>query len=279
MWQNPHWQGQFFSQDCQTSEALQQYSSVFNSVEGNTSFYALPRAELVNRWMQQTPSQFTFAFKFPRQVTHELQLKHADKPTSDFLKRLQPLGDRLGPMMIQLPTSFSPRDLPVLESFIRTLSIEFSYSVEVRHQAFFEPSAHRQLAKLLTKYRIDTVIFDSRGLFSSYAVDNHTLEAKRKKPNLPVTYHATANNPIIRFIGHEDLQANNVFFKECADAIVYWLRKGKTPYLFPHLADNSRAYLFAEYLHQQLQAKLPNLEDLASWPADRESASGQIGLF
>ncbi|NRB42380.1 MAG: DUF72 domain-containing protein [Pseudomonadales bacterium] len=280
LWSHKAWRGNFIPAATGSSDALGQYASVFNSVEGNTSFYAMPSVANIDLWQQQSPGGFRFVFKFPRLISHDAQLKHSQNQCTAFLKRIQPLKAKLGPLMLQLPASFGPESLNDLEVFIRQLSMEYQYAVEVRHGAFFSGGdAQQDLTALLAKYRIDKVVFDSRGLFSSTSQDAATLEAKQKKPSLPLDLQVTGNNPIIRFIAHENLQANNLIFDALADQIIAWGRQGKTPYLFAHLADNSQVHLLAKHLHQRLQLKAPSIKDLPTWPVERECESGQIGLF
>ncbi|MGI9295431.1 MAG: DUF72 domain-containing protein, partial [Pseudomonadales bacterium] len=96
MWGNKHWVGRFFSADARVDQFLRQYSSVFNAVEGNTTFYGLPALDTVRQWREEAADDFRFCFKFPRRITHNLKLRHAEKETSQFLQRMVHLGDKLG---------------------------------------------------------------------------------------------------------------------------------------------------------------------------------------
>ena len=74
MWANASWKGNLFPADAKSDEYLYYYSRVFNTVEGNTSFYADPSPEQVQKWQEQTPDNFRFTFKFPQRFTHHQQL-------------------------------------------------------------------------------------------------------------------------------------------------------------------------------------------------------------
>ena len=66
-WQHPGWNGRLPAGE----SPLERYSRVFNSVEGNTSFYATPSRKQCEQWRAQVPEDFRFLFKFPRQITHD----------------------------------------------------------------------------------------------------------------------------------------------------------------------------------------------------------------
>mgnify|MGYP000045947601 CR=1 FL=1 len=76
-WAFPGWKGRYFHDG---STLLHDYASVFNTVEGNTTFYAVPSATTVDRWAEQAPPEFRFAFKAPRAVTHERRLRPGAHP-------------------------------------------------------------------------------------------------------------------------------------------------------------------------------------------------------
>ncbi len=115
MWGLKDWLGTLYRRRSQPRTFLEQYAGVFNTVEGNTTFYSLPSPESVERWRQATPEGFRFCFKFPRRITHEKGLRGAGPETAELLRRLEPLGERLGTFMLQLPPAFGPERTPLLE--------------------------------------------------------------------------------------------------------------------------------------------------------------------
>ena len=96
------------------------------------TFYAAPSPATVEKWKQETDDGFRFCFKLPKTITHDAMLVDVVPETEQFLERLLPLLDRLGPIMIQLPPNFGARELPQLEAFLETLPREFRYAVELR---------------------------------------------------------------------------------------------------------------------------------------------------
>lgn len=280
MWSLPEWQGRFFSEQAGSADYLKQYASVFNTVEGNTTFYAIPSEASVLAWKSAVPKDFRFSFKMPKAITHDLKLQRCDETLAAFFERMQPLRANMGPLMIQLPPSFDGTALPLLAQFIKKLPAMFNYAVEVRHPDFFHAGEHQQaLEQLLQKFRMERVVFDSRGLFASHDNRATTLEAKRKKPELPLVDVTAIKQPVVRFVGHPDLAENSAYFEVWLDRIQQWLVAGKEPYLMIHMADNRYAPDLAVQLYKQLQQRLPQLPDLPLWPSQRESDTGQIRLF
>ncbi|MBU0656595.1 MAG: DUF72 domain-containing protein [Gammaproteobacteria bacterium] len=263
IWANAHWKGTLFSADAKPAEFLAQYAKVFNAVEGSTTFYAVPSAEMVLRWVAATPESFRFSFKFPRSITHQHHLIHTAKETQEFLQRMEPLGQRLNGMMVQLPASFSPGEMPMLESFLRSLPADYRYAVEVRHPAFFTHTESRATYNaLLEKLGVDRIIFESRPVHAAPPNDDATREAQARKPRLPVQLDATAERPVLRYIGHPVLAANHEWLDRWVAQTARWLQEGKRPRIFLHTPNNDLAPQLAQMFHQQLQELLPDLPDL-----------------
>ena len=121
IWGNKEWVGELFASDVVQKDFLRQYASVFNTVEGNTTFYGLPSEKAAMRWVADTPPGFRFALKFPRAISHDKRLRNAELETAAFVDVLAVLQDRVGPSFLQLPPSYGPRDLPVLDRYLDAL--------------------------------------------------------------------------------------------------------------------------------------------------------------
>ncbi|WP_245536579.1 DUF72 domain-containing protein [Thiothrix nivea] len=263
LWANAQWKGSLFSADAKPAEFLSQYARVFNVVEGNTTFYSVPSVEMVLRWVNATPESFRFSFKFPRTITHQHHLIHAGKETQEFLQRLEPLGQRLDGLMVQLPASFSPSEMPMLESFLRSLPADYRYAVEVRHPAFFtQVEARAAYNALLERLGVDRVIFESRPVHAAPPLDVATRETQARKPRLPVQLDATAEQPVLRYIGHPVLAKNHAWLDRWVAQAARWLEEGKRPRIFLHTPDNYLAPQLARMFHAQLQQRVHGLADL-----------------
>jgi uncharacterized protein YecE (DUF72 family) len=82
---------------------LERYAARFNAVEVNSTFYRLPRVATAERWARSVPGHFRFSLKLPKRITHEDQLRAAARPLRAFNEVARAFGDRLGPILVQLP--------------------------------------------------------------------------------------------------------------------------------------------------------------------------------
>lgn len=278
MWTHPQWGGRHVSAEATKRSALAAYASMCTAVEGNTTFYATPKVETVERWADDAPDGFHFCFKLPREITHVRRLVEADEPIADFLERLAPLGKHLGPVQIQLPASWAPDELPRLAALLPRLSLSESlrWAVEVRHPDFFAGGPHeRPLNDLLAQHGVDRITLDSRALFAGPASTPEEVDAWQKKPRLPVRPVATSQTPIVRLIGQNATEANWPFWERWVERVAGWISEGRTPYVFTHTPDNADAPLLARELHARV-AK--HLGDLAPLPVPPPPIT-QVGLF
>jgi uncharacterized protein YecE (DUF72 family) len=285
IWGNRRWAGTLYTRTARPADFLRQYAAVFNTVEGNTTFYSVPSADMVARWVAETPDGFRFSFKFPRSITHDGQLVDADAEVGAFLERLAPLGDRLGPFMIQLPPGFGPNALPVLEAFLGHLPADLAYAVEVRHPGFFDGGpAEVALDTLLEARGVDRVIFDTRPLRAADPADPDVRIAQQRKPNLPVRVVATGPRPILRYIAHADISANEPWLAEWVGVVAGWIAAGRTPYVFVHAPDDFWAPQIARRFHTLL-AERAAVGEMPPWPGETEGEGAppvearQLGLF
>lgn len=262
-WSHPKWGRQGIS-------GLEEYARFFNCVEGNTTLYALPKAELVMRWKAQTHDDFRFCFKFPATISHEAKLRHCDDLVSEFFQRMSPLETRIGQYWLQLPATFSPQDLPALWAFLDMLPTNFTYGVEVRHPQFFDKSdAEQQFNRGLMARGINRVVLDSRPVHAAVPHSEAVIHAQRKKPKVPVHAIVTAKHPMVRFIGSDNMVQNKAFFAAWLKKLPVWATT-TTPYLFLHTPDIAQALELVETLWSDLQGVLP---DIGSAPALPQQSS------
>ncbi|CAM3452413.1 DUF72 domain-containing protein [Parendozoicomonas haliclonae] len=267
-WSTPQWRGQLFSNDDEGRRTLHQYSSVFHCVEGNTTFYALPKPETVSKWAEEAGKGFEFCFKLPRDVTHTGTLDPHHEELKIFFERLAPLEPYFGPFMLQLPANMGADSLYELETFLDCLPHQYSYSLEVRHPVFFEKGeAERQLNRMLAAREINRTCMDTRALFSVPPSNEAIIDAQKKKPHLPVHAVATADRPMIRFIGCMEVETNTEYWQPWLEKISQWLQEGRRPIVFIHTPDNLEAPLQAKAFYEQLQQHC-SLPDLPPFPGE-----------
>ncbi|MDU2544367.1 MAG: DUF72 domain-containing protein [Klebsiella sp.] len=221
--------------------SLEEYARHFNCVEGNTTLYALPKPEIVARWYEQTHDDFRFCFKFPATISHQAALRHCDELSSEFFTRLAPLASRIGQYWLQLPATFGPRDLPALWHFLE------------------------QLNRGLHERNVNRVILDSRPVHSAAATSPAMIDAQKKKPKVPVHAVMTARQPMVRFIGGDDMAHNRELFRVWLQTLPKWHQSG-TPWLFLHTPDIAYAPTLVDTLWSDLRTALPAAGNAPSIP-------------
>ncbi|WP_051071380.1 DUF72 domain-containing protein [Ilumatobacter coccineus] len=280
MWAHQPWVGTYLSPGNKGRE-LAEYSRRCNAVEGNTTFYAEPNERTVARWTEQAHPDFSFVFKLPRTITHEHRLRATDTLVASFLDRIEPLGDRIGPVHIQLPPSLGPDSIATLDAFCRSLSRHVAWVVELRHAGFFAGGAQRAVDELLARHHIGRVVLDTRPLYAAPPRSEASLDERTSKPKLPVLVDHVGRSPVIRVIGQDDPTGTLDGLRTWVPQIVAWLDAGREPYLFVHQPENLDSPRLAREIHAEVAALRP---DLAPLPeplpiAPRSEIVGQDSLF
>lgn len=266
-WSHPAWPGQLLQRELKTTEHLSDYAKVFNSVEGNTSFYGVPDSHSLLRWNEHTPDTFRFTLKFPSAISHQGRLADNLPAAQRFIEHLTPLQHKIGMLMLQLPARWGPEQLDGLATFIAGLPNHLTYGIEVRHPAFFaKGDAERALNRLLMATKVNRIIMDSRAIFSCPPTTPALAEGQQKKPKVPVHIISTGNAPMIRFIGHPEPEYNEPFWQPWIPRITAWLNEGKSVYVFVHTADNQQAPQLAKTMAAALHHPLPSFPGLAPTP-------------
>ena len=139
------WKGSFYPEDLPDSDMLRFYASRLPAVEINNTFYRMPRAAQLESWAEQVPDGFSFSLKASQQITHRKRLKDAGEAVSYFLAVATTLGDRLGPVLFQLPPNLK-KDLPRLQEFLALLPPASRAAFEFRHASWFDAEVFAALA-------------------------------------------------------------------------------------------------------------------------------------
>lgn len=254
MWGHSDWKNVFFNRHVSNNTQLNQYASYYTTVEGNTTFYALPSADKVQQWLDQTPKGFKFCFKIPQTISHQLGLTAGIDDTWQFIELLQPMlaQQKIAQIMLQLPPQFSGRQLSELDYFLTTFSEVIPLAVEVRHLDYFaKGESERDLNRLLMAHNVNRVMMDTRPVHSEKPINAAIIDAQRKKPKVPVHVLATGQQPIIRYVGKMNLEQNKDFIRSWLKPIKQWLGEGKQVILFIHTADNANIHKLTRlWLHE-----------------------------
>lgn len=278
-WKIAGWRGGIFPESARPDDFLNLYSQLFNTVEGNSTFYGLPKLETTKRWAGEVESGFKFCFKVPRDVSHGPGLMRNMDLLQAFWKLLEVVADRavLGSTFLQLHASFGPERLPELTLFCEQWPNAFPLAIEVRHPSFFKGGDdEKRLNTFISERGHDRVIFDSRALFHASPDDEVEAKSQGRKPNLPVRWITCGKRPMLRFVGRNQIEKVDPWLKEAAHVVAGWISEGLHPYVFMHTPDDVFAPLLCEKFHAMLRRELP---DIPEFDVMRISGDSQMELF
>jgi uncharacterized protein YecE (DUF72 family) len=179
-WHYEHWKGPFYPEDLSKQAFLDYYAEHFHTVEINNSFYQLPSEKALIRWRDSVPPGFIFAVKASRYITHMKKLKDPEEAVSIFLERISILGEKLGPILFQLPPkwNFNPQRL---EAFLKGLPPGYTYTFEFRDSSWFDPRAYDALGK----HGATFCIYDFAGRLSPKKVTSGLIYIRLHGPSGP----------------------------------------------------------------------------------------------
>ncbi len=163
VWNDPGFKGKIYPADCDTKDFLFHYSRNFNSIEVNSTFYAIPSEKLVQKWDEVTPGDFKFCLKFPKGISHSPNLGNNREMISKFLDTMEILGQKAAFLWLQLPPHFDFRQLENLHKFIRCYQRSIPLAVELRHPEWFQKDNLKHICDILAKYNTTFIITDTPG--------------------------------------------------------------------------------------------------------------------
>jgi uncharacterized protein YecE (DUF72 family) len=143
-WVYPHWRGRFYPTDLKPSDWLVFYAHHFDTVEVNNSFYRLPSHNTFAHWAMQTPSDFRFAVKASRFITHMKKLRDVGDALRRFFASVDGLGEKLAIVLWQLPPNLKA-DAERLDEFLRQLPRHCAHAVEFRHPSWWQDGKVRRV--------------------------------------------------------------------------------------------------------------------------------------
>jgi uncharacterized protein YecE (DUF72 family) len=209
-WHYAHWKGSFYPEGLSPGEYFPFYARQFHTAEINNTFYRMPSAETVRAWREMAPPGFVFSVKASRYITHMKKLKDPSEPVRAFLGTMKPLGDRLGPVLFQLPPRFRV-NAERLRAFLRALPKGGRYAFEFRDHTWF----HDEVCEALEKRGAALCIYDLEGTVSPAKV--------------------TADFVYVRLHGPDGAYAGKYgarALRGWADAIQSWAGEGRDVYCY-----------------------------------------------
>ncbi|MFJ8084388.1 DUF72 domain-containing protein [Streptomyces sp. NPDC096205] len=143
-WQYKDWRGLLYPADVPVRRWLEEYTAHFATVEINNAFYRLPSRETFEAWHDRVPPDFVVAVKASRYLTHIKRLKEPAEPVDRLLTHAAGLGDRLGPVLLQLPPTLKA-DPALLDACLACFPASVRVAVEPRHDSWWTPEVREIL--------------------------------------------------------------------------------------------------------------------------------------
>lgn len=282
VWSFKGWVGNFYPKGTKSNQFLLEYAKRLNTIEGNTTFYAMPAIKTIANWIEQTPETFKFCAKIPKAISHNGKLYDYIERAIEFTNVMKPLASRLGPFFLQLPPRYSPSLITDLANFLQAFPKDVRLAVEVRHLDWFEDEHRIVLNQLLTENKMARVVIDTRPIRNMAGDESikgsayeSLLEARERKPDVPVFEELTTDFTFLRYIGHPEMSQNQVWVEEWVSRISDQLSAGKEAYVFCHTPDN---YL-APYLCKEIHQKVASRVKINSLPWNESDSLMQGNLF
>ena len=135
-WQYGSWRGVLYPRGMKQTDWLPHFAERFQVVEVNNSFYRLPEPSVFRRWREHSPDDFIFVLKLSRYLSHIKRLRDPQEPVERFLRHAEPLGDKMGPLLLQLPPNLEAEPARLAETlalFPRGVRV----AVEFRHASWY----------------------------------------------------------------------------------------------------------------------------------------------
>ena len=228
------WVGRYYPPDIKPGEMLAHYLRDFDTVELNNTFYQLPKEEAFDTWRKSTPSDFLFAVKGSRFITHMIKLKDPERGLVNFMPRAERLRGKLGPILWQLPPGWKV-NLERLEEFLQLLPKEHRYTFELRNETWMND----QVYELLAKYNAAFCIYELAGYQSPIELTADWTYIRLHGPT-PFKYQGS----------YSDAQ-----LEMWAERIRGWKRKMKAVYVYFDNDDSAYAVYNAMTLRRMLGQK------------------------
>ncbi len=157
------WEGSFYPLGMRSKDFLRHYASQFKTVEIDSTFYGTPSPSTVTSWNEKTPPDFVFAAKIPQVITHDKELVDSDSEFKEFVKTMDILGPKLGPMVFQFPSfdrwKFPKQEsfLAVLTPFLEKLPTDHKFVIEIRNKTWLDA----RFADVLREHNVALALTDT----------------------------------------------------------------------------------------------------------------------
>lgn len=222
-----------------TKDELAYYSTQFNSIELNATFYNSPGKEQVETWRDKTPEGFKFFPKIPQSISHFSRLLNSTEKTLAFCDSIVLFEDKLGTAFLQLKEDFKPKDIDRLAAYVRDFPQGVPLAVEVRHEQWFsDPEAQKDLYAVFRECGICNIVVDTAG--------------RRDMLHM----HLTTPTAFVRYVGANH-KSDYSRLDEWVSKVKEWKDAGlQSLYFFIHQNVEEASPLLAAYFIEKLNKAL-----------------------
>lgn len=223
-----------------TKDELTYYSSQFNSIELNATYYKLYPEEQFQKWYDKTPDDFKFYPKIPQEISHHHQLHHNCYPiVENYVNNVFALQEKLGSVFLQMNENFAPNEFHYLEDFITTWPKEIPLAAELRHTDWFNnPQISEKLYHCYSEKNISNIITDTAG--------------RRDLLHMSLT----SPKVFIRFVGANH-PSDYQRLDDWINRIEHWIKQGlQSIAFFVHQNKEKESVLLSAYFIKKLNERL-----------------------
>jgi uncharacterized protein YecE (DUF72 family) len=201
----------FFPNGTRTTEMLEFYSKIYDAIEVDSTFYAIPASSAIDNWYKKTPKNFIFSLKMPQEISHVLEFGEESFPLLEmFCDRVKNLREKLGIVLIQTPPGFeaSKENAKNLRNFLSKLPREIRFSIEFRNRDWLVDWTFQEL----TKHNVSICLVEGNWIPRQLFFD---------APE-------TADFAYIRFMGERDLESFDKIVRPQDTNLALWKEKLET---------------------------------------------------
>ena len=206
-WGRKDWVGSLYPPGTKEKDFLHYYSTLFNALEFNGTFYSA-KADQVKKWREQTAPDFIFCPKFTQTITHRKRLKNTEKEVDAFLEAVAEFKEKLGPVFLMPHPQFGKKNLETLETFIEHIPKDIDLFLELRNSEWYEERYDKALYAFLRKQKRGTIITDS-------AAHRDYVHMHLSKPEC-----------FIRFVGNALYKTDYQRIDNWVQRIKQWMKQG-----------------------------------------------------
>ncbi len=219
-----------------TKDELSYYSTQFNSIELNATFYNMPTQEQVIKWREKTPDDFRFFPKITQSISHMRRLNNVDELLTEYCDNVSNFEDRLGMVFLQLRDNFGPKNYDRLVNFIEKFPKAIPLAVELRNTEWFNnQTVSNEVYQLFEKHGISNVLVDTAG--------------RRDLLHMRLT----TPKAFIRYVGANDPQSDRERLDDWVKRFKTWVDLGlRDIYFFVHQNLEMESPFLSAYLIEKL---------------------------